>query len=374
MPDRLSIARQVAARLREFKPQAAASPAMVGFDGFVDSIIHVVDKRHGPGEFDRIHTLEAFGKRILASAGQSSNIELVTQVRKLGGNGPIMANALLSAGLPVTYIGALGDPDIDPVFKDFAERASVHSISNPGFTDALEFEDGKLMLGKLDAIETLDQNTIQERLGLDAYDGIILRSKLIAMVNWTMLPGMNQLWEHLATDVLPKLAGRRQVFIDLADPAKRTDEDIKSAMRLAGRLAEHAEVCLGFNLSEAGQVAKVMGIAPPENSPESLMQGTEELRKALGVQMVVVHPRSGAAASDGATQVHFAGPFVKDPKLSTGAGDNFNAGFCLGLLAGLGLEEALCCGTATSGYYVRNAYSPELDQLIAFCDDLPDPE
>ncbi len=374
MSDRSTIARQAATALKAFEPNASQSPVLVGFDGFVDSIIHVVDKRLSPQHFDRIKTLREFGQRILDSAGQSSNIEMVTQVRKLGGNGPIMANALLSSGLPVTYIGALGDPQVDPVFEEFAKAATVHSISNPGLTDALEFEDGKLMLGKLDALDQFGQQTIEQRLGLDAYDGIVLQSQLIAMVNWTMLPGMNDLWSHLADQVLPKLSGRRKIFIDLADPAKRTAEDISSAMRLAGRLAEHADVCLGFNLSEARQVAQVMGVTPPEASADALMAGAEALREALGVQRVVVHPRSGAAASDGSDQAFFQGPFVQHPRLSTGAGDNFNAGFCLGWLAGLPLDQSLCVGTATSGYYVRNAESPSLAALCTFCEDLPEPE
>ncbi|MFA9480317.1 hypothetical protein ACERK3_18760 [Phycisphaerales bacterium AB-hyl4] len=70
----------------------------------------------------------------------------------------------------------------------------------------------------------------------------------------------------------------------------------------------------------------------------------------------------------------FYGPFVANPRLSTGAGDNVNAGICLGLLADLSVEQALCTGTATSGYYVRNGASPSLDQLAAFCDELPGPE
>ena len=70
----------------------------------------------------------------------------------------------------------------------------------------------------------------------------------------------------------------------------------------------------------------------------------------------------------------FQGPFVKKPKLSTGAGDNFNAGFCLGLLAGLPVTQAVCTGTAASGFYVRNARSATLAEMIDFCADMPPAE
>ena len=55
--------------------------------------------------------------------GESSNYELVVKQQKLGGNGPIMANALASFGMNVTYIGNLGYPAIHPVFEEFAKRA-----------------------------------------------------------------------------------------------------------------------------------------------------------------------------------------------------------------------------------------------------------
>ena len=41
------------------------------------------------------------------------------QLTKLGGNGPIMANALASLGLRVTYLGNLGYPNLHPVFPRF---------------------------------------------------------------------------------------------------------------------------------------------------------------------------------------------------------------------------------------------------------------
>src|SRR5437762_4268962 len=120
--------------------------AMVGLDGFVDEIIAVVDKRHDGGRFDAIKTIDRFGAKISAAAGQSSNYELVVKQMKLGGNGPIMANALASLGMSVTYVGNLGYPEVHPVFKEFARKAHVISIGEPAHTDALEFEDGKLML------------------------------------------------------------------------------------------------------------------------------------------------------------------------------------------------------------------------------------
>jgi sugar/nucleoside kinase (ribokinase family) len=193
---------------------------------------------------------------------------------------------------------------------------------------------------------------------------------------------MDGIWEYLLDEVLPGLAepelGRRVVFVDLADPEKRTREDLRRALETCARFQKHAEVILGYNLKEALQVAEVLGVAQPRQPEEEIEPLSAELRHHLDVHTVVIHPRSGAAAaaitSDGQETARFAGPLVKRPKLSTGAGDNFNAGFCIGHLAGLSLEQRLCLGTATSGYYVRNARSGELEQLAVFCEELPAPE
>ena len=70
----------------------------------------------------------------------------------------------------------------------------------------------------------------------------------------------------------------------------------------------------------------------------------------------------------------FAGPFVQEPRISTGAGDHFNAGFCLAQVLGMNLEESLCVGVSTSGYYVRTAESPSAIQLSEFIANLPAPQ
>src|SRR3954470_10791108 len=83
-------------------------------DGFVDSIISVVDKRHNPKKFQPIASIDSFGKRVVAAAGQSANFEMWVNLQKLGGNGPIMANALAGFGIGkgVTYVGMVGYPKI----------------------------------------------------------------------------------------------------------------------------------------------------------------------------------------------------------------------------------------------------------------------
>jgi len=89
-----------------------------GFDGFVDTILQAVSARHARDEFTPVATAEEFGRMVSAAGvGRNANIELVVRRRKLGGNGPIFAYALSQLGVPVTYIGCWGKPQIHPISR-----------------------------------------------------------------------------------------------------------------------------------------------------------------------------------------------------------------------------------------------------------------
>ncbi len=136
----------------------AAKQALLGFDGFVDTIVTPVAMRAGQGEnFTPIGTITEFGQRILGAAGKSTNVEFYPRMDKLGGNGPIMANALLAHGAPVTYIGALGRTTIHPVFAEFRSNARQGGFAlrpRPA-TTAVECPDGKIMLGMMRSLDEI---------------------------------------------------------------------------------------------------------------------------------------------------------------------------------------------------------------------------
>src|SRR5213080_4870332 len=158
-----------AQKLLALAERSAQLTGFVGLDGFVDEILHVVDKRMDAQNYERVPSIARLAERLAEAAGKSTNIELVNQLTKLGGNGPIMANALARFGLKVTYLGILGFPNLHPVFGEFAKRAEVYSIAEPGYTDALEFEDGKVMLGKHQSLREMNWENIRSRFGLEKF-------------------------------------------------------------------------------------------------------------------------------------------------------------------------------------------------------------
>jgi hypothetical protein len=363
-PPAAQLREQCAKQLVSSTARVGRMTAFVGLDGFVDEILHVVDKRESAEKYVRLPTIAQFGQRLAAAAGQSTNVELVSQLTKLGGNGPIMGNALASFGLKVSYLGILGYPNLHPVFAEFAKRAEVHSIAEPGYTDALEFEDGKIMLGKHQSLKQMNWANLQARFGKEKFMAKFGSADLVGFVNWTMLTAMSEIWSAVLKEVCPALKGpRRKLFIDLADPEKRTNEDILNALKLVAAFQKYFDVTLGLNEKEGSEIGKNLGLNTGDHSPEGLLQLCQEIHRRVPVDTVIVHPTAYALASgpDGTGLVQ--GPFTPKPKITTGAGDHFNSGFCLGKLLGFSTEHCLLTGVATSGYYVRTGQSPSLADL-----------
>lgn len=364
-PHRLPL--QIREQLQAAGPRLAGARALVGFDGFVDSILHVVKVRESATAYTRMTSMVEFAGRIAAAAGLSANLEMVTQMVKLGGNGPIMANALGAYGTPVTYMGNLGYPRVHAVFEELARRATVHSIAEPGYTDAIEFEDGKLMFGKHESLKEVNWANLLAHVPEAELLRVFADSSLIAVVNWTMLTQMDGILHELLTRVAPLLTGdRRWLFFDLADPAKRSREDLRAVLEQIARFRPFFRVVLGLNLQEARQAGEVFGFPSPAEDPAEVTAQAVRLHERLEIDTVVIHPTYFAAAADATGATHVPGPYTLKPLITTGAGDHFNAGFCIGRVLGFDLAGSLQLGVSTSGFYVRHALSPDLAQMCEF--------
>ncbi|MFZ4573883.1 MAG: PfkB family carbohydrate kinase, partial [Phycisphaerales bacterium] len=351
--------------------QIQAHPALVGFDGFIDSILHMVDVRRdmSPSGYERFTSIGAFAARCAAAAGKSTNIEQVLIEDRFGGNGPLMAGALARLGMPVTYIGAVGDGAVHPVFAPFADRMSeVIAVGPPSRTDCLEFDDGKLMFNNTANVQAVTWERLLERVGMPRLLKLVNEASLLGIVNWSLAGGVPGIWRALANEVWPRVReAPRRLFVDLSDPAKRTDADIIGALTQLRELEQlnGLSVTLGLNLAESERIAAVLGVnegAPAR--PDQLAARARAIRAMAGLDCVVIHPREGAAAANAAgEQDWFDGPFTPTPRLSTGAGDHFNAGFAFAQVHGLTLAECLAVACGLSGAYVRDAESPVRERV-----------
>ena len=357
----------IAWKLKGSKPEKVK--AIIGFDGFVDEVVYLVDKRYDGDHYDRIQYLAEYGRKVCDATGLSMNIEMVPVQKKLGGNGPIFANSLAKHGFQVTYIGALGKENIHPVFEELKEKSELISISDPGFTDAIEFLDGKIISSKLETLKDVNWGSLKEKMGVAGLAEQLDQADFIGFENWTLIVKMTEVWKGIIEEVFPlmKNTKRRKLFIDLADPEKRTEEDILEAIGCLVQFERKFEVILGLNEKEAYEFAGLFGFN--KGDFKNILEVAEVLKNRIRISTIVIHPVKEACAigEEGAFTVE--GPYCREPRLTTGAGDNFNAGFMLGQMLGFDLKESLAIGTANSGFYVRKARSASFAELQKFIID-----
>jgi hypothetical protein len=321
----------------------------VGFDGFIDHISVAVDRRFGPGNhFQKIEKIQQFADRIAQASGKSTNIELFPIERRIGGNGPILAQTLAFYGVDLTLLGALGQP-IDPIFKDLSPKIHPISIGQPGITHAIEFEDGKLLLGITHALDDITPQNIAEPIQKNVKN--IFACDAFCLTNWTMIIFSNEIldffWEKL------EINRQKIVFFDLADPEKRPAEDVKNLIQRLGRYTQKCFTILGLNLKEAEQIARLLQCHFPQNgSAESLRELCAFIQNRTSIDEVFIHDTARCAAANNAETALVEGFFVEHPKTITGAGDHFNAGYLLAKLQKKSLQNCLLQAHKISGHFV----------------------
>ncbi|WP_276501399.1 PfkB family carbohydrate kinase [Terrimonas pollutisoli] len=335
-----------------------------GFDGFVDSLAKVIKEKNEQNTATLFSTIEEFGNYILEKKGASFSLELSSQSIKLGGNMPIMANALGKFGMKVSCIGALGYPQPEPIFN-FPPNCQLYSFANPGSSTALEFTDGKMLLGDMGALNTTGWEEIKNRIGIETLDQLFKESDLICLLNWSEIDASTDIWKGLLKAIFPSSSfeKRQTVFVDLSDCSKRSTESINEALQLLKEFGQHSKVILSLNKNEAGVISRTLSLTNDNADPVKTAAG---LFEKLEIHELVLHSSKETLAVTKGNVVSVKTFYTSNPKISTGAGDNFNAGFCTAQLLQLDIEESLWLANAFSGYYVREGKSADANEIINF--------
>ena len=345
--------------------------AFVGLDGYVDKIQHPVQYQQVDQSI-YYSTLDSFGQRIKEAAGVSAQIELFTQLIKAGGNAPIMANALATLGILNTCIGTMGYPHIHPIFDSIHPNCKLQSIGKAAETNALEFGDGKLILSELSVFSDLNWEKVKSLIKIETLIKEVEKVDLIAMVGWSNLPFATNIWEGFFKEIVrPHISHSPHFLFDLADPSKKSNLEIAKFFQLIHLYKDYGTVTLGLNENEANKLYQA--IAQIEQLEVSSSSNLESIGSFIfqhsGAHNLMIHPIDGCYLWN-ATDIYFQkGRVIRKPKVSTGGGDNFNAGFYFGLLNGYSLEASMVLAMATSGAYVQNGKSPGKKELKKYLND-----
>jgi len=340
----------------------------VGFDGFVDKIKKVV-RQSSDSESNYYATLVEFAGRIKDASGKSGQVELMTQKTKFGGNAPILCSGLGKLGIHSYCLGSLGYPKLHPLFYDLNKNCEAISVLDPGESDAIEFEDGKIILSELTVFDDYDWKHIVRTLGLAKIQKAIEHCELLAFVDWVNLPHSSDIWEGMLKDVI-KPSGRRDFLFlfDLCDPSKKSTQEIDEILDVIGCFSSYGKVTLGLNENETLRIWSALNSCVVKEELPSVKLAGDYLYKMMNIDCLLVHPVDRTIAFHQREIFEMTGRFVNKPKVLTGGGDNLNAGYCLGLLAGFTLPQCILLGMVASGAYIENGVSPDRNALIQYID------
>ncbi|GJM30418.1 MAG: hypothetical protein DHS20C17_30530 [Cyclobacteriaceae bacterium] len=354
----------LASLLPELNNRVGNHFGIIGVDGFVDKIQQPVKSQDISGS-SYYHTLDSFGRRISEASDQSAQIELHTNTVKLGGNAPIFANALAGLAVKNLCLGTFGVPTIHPVFKQMHADCQLISLGAAAETNALEFNDGKLILSELSTFSNLDWEQIKTQINLKHLASSASKAGLIGLVDWCNLPHASDIWLGFLQDiVMPSVGQAPRFFFDLADPSKKAASDVRQVLSLIDRFSGYGNVILGLNENEALKLTEFLGLEVSDmDDHQRLLKIGRLLFNFMNIQQLLIHPIDGCFLFNATDQYYLDGRLVHNPRVSTGGGDNFNAGFCFGELNGYSSLQSMALAMATSGAYVQNGRSPDLDAL-----------
>jgi hypothetical protein len=351
--------------------RAASLPslhAVAGFDAFVDEMISVVGERRGVGEWTPMASMADLGGVLTRAAGRNGLREIVVRSADAGGCAVNLGDGLASLGVGLHYYGTVGVPR-HPAFADFAGKcASCTALGTVyGRSLAFEFGDGKFFFSAVEQLAELSPELLAGALADGAFARACRISGLIVLNNWTCYPHMTACWRLLQREVLAALPHRPYLFLDLVDPSGRGDADIAAMLEAVRGFEGPCRVVFGLNLTEAAVITRILGLPAVAGGLPAMAAGAEAIRSRLGLSEVVIHNRTGnAVAWQGGSAAVEPGPHCAVPRKSTGAGDRFNAGYCLGLLLGLEGRDRLDLGSAMAGFFLRSARSASATELAAF--------
>jgi len=342
----------------------------IGFDGFIDSIVKIIRNKQEQQPASLFKKIRELGEYITEKGGASLSLELEEIIVKAGGNMPNMANALGRLGLTVNCIGALGYPHTHAIFKTLPPGCHLYSFADPGTATAFEFTDGKIMFAQMGMLNKLGWDAVKNIIGIDTLVRLYKECDLLCIVNWSEIDASTDIWKGLLKDVLPEysITGEKKIaFFDLSDCSKRSNTSIEEALTLLTQFTKYTKVIVGLNKNEAGQIYRVLF---GRTADKDLQYLGDHIFEKLKVDTLLLHSSKEAIAFNEEGSFATRSFYIPDPAISTGAGDNFNAGFCVANLLKLDPGLSVVFANSVAALYIKTGTSPEISDVVNFLEGM----
>jgi hypothetical protein len=344
---------------------SSGKSAFLGFDACIDYIIRIVREKKDNEIASFFNDSTQFGEFLINLNNKSCGVELQTKLSKIGGNMVIMGNALGNLGIRVECAGTFGLPDILPVFRTMSANCSLHTIGDTISATALEFSNSKVIMFDPGPYNNLTWERIKNLLGAEQIKEMISGKQLISFLNWSEIENSSQIWKGVLDDILPGMepGGTKPFFFtDFSDCSRKSKSEIQYAIDLLGRFGKYFKVVISLNQNEADLIARALDLHKFISDADFI----KELHSRCNTEVLVIHRTKDALAYDGVYYEKCETFFCNEPKILTGGGDNFNAGFCFAMLNDFNLIRSLLIANAVAGSYVKTGLSPNVNNLIEF--------
>jgi len=345
-------------------PSSVPSEGVVhGFDGYVDRVRTMVESRTGPNDYVEMDSLETLEQRINESVAlnNSCSLEWTRHAKRAGGHTSHLGRAFTEFGFDSTVVGTYGSPP-KPIFERELGECSLVSVGSPSYSDAIEFNNGKFMLNEIGSMETLDWDTLCERIDMEWLAERLESAAVLSIGYWSTMPFLPSIWDGLSREVWPSLSNPpRTVFIDPADVRRMSTDRLRDGLESLRRLTDVARVTVSANRRETGVLASLTG-----ERGDDFESTARRARDTLGISRYFAHTvdRALVVTEDSTTRAQT--PIVAEPELTTSAGDHFNAGAILGDVLGMSDAASLVLGNVVANWFVRNGSPPNFEELRTF--------
>jgi hypothetical protein len=354
-------------------PSISGGRVVFGFDGYIDRVREVVSERQSATEFERVSTLDAFAERVNDSieAESSLSFEWMQRGVRTGGHVSHLARAFGVFGFDPAIVGCLGHPPEAPFLEEFGDY-TLESIGSPGYTDAVEFADGKLMLTEIGTLMTLDWDEIESRISVERLAELVDGSDLFGMGYWSEMPELPDVARGLREELWPTLSNPPEtLLLDPGDLRKRESDVVAEGVEQVSKLDDVVDVVVSANRYETRYLARLA-----DTPEEDFVAESQAAFDHLGVTRFVGHGIDAAHLVDASGTASVQVPRTDDPVLTTSSGDHFNAGLALGHILGLDAHEMVVLGNAVAGEFVRTGTPPKYNEIVTFSssylDEFPD--
>ena len=332
-------------------------------DGFIDEQWSMVSSRASLEEVTLIGKMTQFADRINAVGSGGMGIELIKKRVVFGGFTANIGFAAATIGVNTVLAGLFGKDEVDPVFEDLQKITRMITLGEPSITHVLEFDDGKILMSNMEAVLGVRWSHIVDAVGINELKKLIADSDIIGVGYWSLIPAFDDIVKEIC-DIVPQDGKNRRFFYDFADFSRRDEASLVKTLKMLKGLNPRVPMTLSVNEHEGAVVFRLFN-ETFDNAGKDMAQRTENVRKEMGLDELVIHtPHFAAMASKTAGAAAIPQTYVEKPVRTAGAGDTFNGGYIAGTLAGLEADERLFTANAAVSYFLNNGLAPNREELI----------